>query len=157
MSIYQTILLAFDGSADGRQALAEGADLAALCNARVHLLAVLRLPASAGLMEGAYPESALQEDLTAVEAVLEEGVRALRARGLEVTGHCRAGEPVDEIAGLAAELRADLIVVGHRRRGRLARWWQGSLGSTLLDRTGASILVAMGSPPETRVSSDTTE
>ena len=37
---------------------------------------------------------------------------------------------------------ADLVVVGHRRRGLLERWWSGSTGSYLLDHIGCSLLVS---------------
>lgn len=39
--MYRTILLAYDGSQQGREALDQGAKLASLCKARVHLLAVV--------------------------------------------------------------------------------------------------------------------
>jgi nucleotide-binding universal stress UspA family protein len=142
--MYKTILMAFDGSDEGRHALSEGAEIARLCEAEVHLLAVMRLSVAAmNLMEGSYPEAALDRDLAAADAAVAEGVAELKRHGLAAAGHRRVGEPVEEIAALAEQLKADLIVLGHRRRGRLARWWQGSLGSTLLDRTNASILVAI--------------
>lgn len=143
--MYNTILMAFDGSREGRHALTEGAEMARLCGSKVHLLAVMRLSVAAmNLMEGGYPEAALEQDLAAADAVLADGVNELRRRGLEVEGYRRVGEPVEEIAVLAEEINADLIVLGHRRCGRLARWWRGSVGSSLLDRSRASILIAIG-------------
>ncbi len=142
--MYKTILMAFDGTSEGRHALAEGAEIARLCQAKVHLLAVMRLSVAAmNLMEGGYPEAALEQDLAAADAVLADGVEELRRHGLVAEGHRRVGEPVEEIAVLAEELGADLIVLGHRRCGKLARWWHGSVGSSLLDRSRASILVAI--------------
>jgi len=37
-------------------------------------------------------------------------------------------------------------VVGHRQRGRLARWWSESGEETLLDLTNCSILAAVVTP-----------
>lgn len=147
--MYDTILMAFDGTKEGRHALMEGAEMARLCNSKVHLLAVMRLSVAAmNLMEGGYPEAALEQDLAAADAVLEDGVNELRRHGLTVEGHRRVGEPVEEIAVLAEEIGAKLIVLGHRRCSRLARWWRGSVGSSLLDRSHASILIAMADPSE---------
>jgi nucleotide-binding universal stress UspA family protein len=39
--MYQKILLAFDGSPDGREALAQAENLASACGATVHLLAII--------------------------------------------------------------------------------------------------------------------
>src|SRR5699024_5301278 len=77
-----------------------------------------------------------------VEAVLEEGIAILDREGVDAQGYLRAGEPSHQIARLAQDLEVDLVVVGHQRRGVLARWWQGSVGASLLDRLDCSMLVA---------------
>jgi nucleotide-binding universal stress UspA family protein len=60
------------------------------------------------------------------------------------TGHLEFGDPTEEIVRLAAELPADLIVVGHKRQTSLAaRWWHSSIGATLLEQSPCSILVAV--------------
>jgi nucleotide-binding universal stress UspA family protein len=50
---------------------------------------------------------------------------------------------VEEISRLAAELKCDLIVVGHKQKAAFgSRWWRGSVGKTLLDHAPCSIFVA---------------
>ncbi|MEX0730220.1 MAG: universal stress protein [Aquisalimonadaceae bacterium] len=142
-SIYSRILMAYDGSESGRKALAQGACVAAQNQAEVHLLAVVRIPAAYGFVEAGYPEHYLDEEMVRIDGVLEEGVALLKSRGLTVHGHRRTGEPVLEIGRLAKELDVDLVVVGHRPRSRLARWWSGSVGNTLLEELDCSMLVAM--------------
>ena len=39
--MYRRILLAFDGSPDGREALAQAHSVAAACGSRVHLVAII--------------------------------------------------------------------------------------------------------------------
>ena len=39
--MYQRILLAFDGSPDGREALAQAGSMASACGAAVHLVAII--------------------------------------------------------------------------------------------------------------------
>ena len=141
--VYNRILMAYDGSESGREALAQGAAVAALNNASVDLLAVVHLPSAYGFVEAGYPDDYVNEELERVDAVLREGVERLQQQGLTVIGHRRSGEPVLEISRLASELGSDLVVVGHRHRGRLARWWNTSLGVSLLDELQCSLLVAM--------------
>ena len=50
--MYKKVLLAYDGSIEGRRALREGAKLAQLCRAEVFLLAVVELTLSLPLMLG---------------------------------------------------------------------------------------------------------
>ena len=50
--MYNKILLAYDGSIEGRRALREGARIAQLCRAEVFLLAVVEVSAGTGTLEG---------------------------------------------------------------------------------------------------------
>lgn len=142
-NIYSRILMAYDGSESCRQALAQGACVALQNQAEVHLLAVVRIPAAYGFVEAGYPEHYLDEEMVRIDGVLEEGVALLKEKGLSAQGHRRTGEPVLEISRMAEELAVDLVVVGHRPRSRLARWWHGSVGTTLLEELNCSLLVAM--------------
>jgi nucleotide-binding universal stress UspA family protein len=45
-------------------------------------------------------------------------------------------------------MQTDLVVVGHRARTGLARWWTGPENTQLLDRVRCSILVAVSSAGE---------
>jgi nucleotide-binding universal stress UspA family protein len=51
--MYKKVLLAYDGSIEGRLALREGAKLAQLCRAEVFLLAVVETSSSVAALEGA--------------------------------------------------------------------------------------------------------
>jgi nucleotide-binding universal stress UspA family protein len=53
--LYKKVLLAYDGSIEGRRALREGARIAQLCSAEVFLLAVAEVSAeTVGLEGGSY-------------------------------------------------------------------------------------------------------
>lgn len=145
--VYHRILLAFDGSAEGRAALAEGMALAGLCQAEVHLLSVLEISGSDAFGEGIHPvESFEGSELARLRALVDEGLNRLRTDGIKSPqGHIAFGRPVEQIAELARRVDADLIVVGHRHRGLLARWWQGSLSQRLIDQVNCSVLIALDS------------
>lgn len=141
---YRKILLAYNGSQEGRRALFECADLAGFLQAETHLLAVASMPPSLFLTEGFVPEELLEEEKKRTQTVLDEGIRSLRDRGFNATGHLAVGEPVEEICRLAKSIGADLIVLGHNQNTSFAaRWWKGSVGASLLDYAPCSILVAM--------------
>ena len=141
---YRKILLAYNGSVEGKRALFEAADLASFLGAETHLLAVASMPPSLFLTEGFVPEELLEEEKKRTQTVLDEGIRNLRDRGFNAAGHLAVGEPVEEICRLAKELGVDLIVLGHNQKTSFAaRWWKGSVGASLLDYAPCSILVAL--------------
>jgi len=149
--MYKRILLAYNGTQEGRTALFECTDVASFASAEVHLLAVTAPPPMLFVegFEGIVPDPGNVEESKRMETVLAEGVAALESRGFKVTGHLATGEPVDEICRVASELGCDLIVVGHeQKRSFLGRWWRGSVSATLLDHAPCSILIAM-TPAET--------
>jgi len=141
---YRKILLAYNGSQEGKRALFECADLASFLQAETHLLAVASMPPSLFLTEGFVPEELLEEEKKRTQTVLDEGIRSLRDRGFNANGHLAVGEPVEEICRLAKSLGVDLVVLGHNQNTSFAaRWWKGSVGASLLDYAPCSILVAM--------------
>ena len=140
---YSKILLAYNGSKEGRRALLECADLAGFLQAETHLLAVASMPPSLFLTEGFVPEELLEEEKKRAQVVLNEGIDQLKQKGFSVAGHLAVGEPVEEICRLASDLKCDLIVVGHQQKASFgSRWWRGSVGKTLLDHAPCSIFVA---------------
>src|SRR3954467_6507710 len=144
---YRKILLAYNGSQEGKRALLETADLASFLGAQTHLLAVASMPPSLFLTEGFVPEELLEEEKKRTQLVLDEGTRTLTAKGFKTTGHLAVGEPVEEICRLAKELDTELIVVGHNQNTSFAaRWWKGSVGASLLDYSPCSLLIALSKP-----------
>lgn len=137
---YRTILLAYDGSNDGRRVLLEGADLAKGMGAKTHLLAVITEKSGAAYAQSLASASPMEQTVVFRDSV-EDGVKFFRRRGIDVEGHVGRGEPIREIARLAKEVAADLVVVGHRPHGALARWWSTPSCVSLLDDLHCSVLV----------------
>jgi len=146
--LYKKILLAYDGSIEGRRALREGAKLAQFCGAEVFLLAVVETSSSVAALEAGVMVS-MDEQFATYEAILAEGVERLKAIGFSPTARLGMGAAGQEIAGVAEEIGANLVVVGHRPTGPLARWWFGSVGTYLIKHLRCSVLVA-----QTEISDD---
>ncbi|MBU2146995.1 MAG: universal stress protein [Alphaproteobacteria bacterium] len=139
--MYRKVLLAYDGSVEGRLALREGAKLAKLCEAEVFLLAVVSISSGFLMAEGAAPGT-IEHQREAFEDVLAEGLARLEAMGFAATGRLEVGDPANQITAVAREIGADLVVVGHRHQSTLARWWRGSVGANLLEELNCSLLIA---------------
>ena len=139
--MYRKVLLAYDGSVEGRLALREGARLAQLCGAEVVLLAVVNLSSGILIAEGAGP-GALEHQQDAYREVLAEGIERLKAMGFSPTAGLEAGDPAQQIAAVVREIGADLVVVGHRHQSTFSRWWRGSVGANLLEELRCSLLIA---------------
>ena len=141
--LYENIVLAYDGSLEGRRALREGAELAAQFKAHTHLLAVIKHSAGTAIGQGFDARGLAVAEISHFQTTLDEGVGILKSFGLEASGHLVEGDPVDEIVKLAQSVHADLVVVGHRERGALARWWRTPVSMSLLDKLSCSVLIGM--------------
>lgn len=138
------IVFAYDGSTECRNALKEGISLACRFNATCHLLAVVPAPPAMAMVAGPLPDGLLERETANIQEILDKGVSQFRECGLNVTGAVRMWEdPNEAIADFAGEIGADLVIVGHRRRSALDRWWRGSVGHSLLDQLPCSLYVAM--------------
>jgi nucleotide-binding universal stress UspA family protein len=140
--MYRKVLLCYDGTREGRKALRAGADVVIAMKAEAYLLAICQSFVATAIPEGVTPALVECEDQRA-NALLEEGVQWLRERGVPAKGSLEYGNAVDSIAETANKIGADLIVLGHKNRTRLARWWSASQEESLLERVSCSILVAM--------------
>jgi nucleotide-binding universal stress UspA family protein len=138
--LYKKVLLAYDGSIEGRRALREGARVAQLCGADVHLLAVADVSAATAAVEVGFVMP-MTEQVEIYETILEEGVERLKAMGFTPTASLSIGEAGREIAKVAKTMKANLVVVGHRADGPLSRWFS-SVGAYLVKNLQCSVLIA---------------
>ncbi|MGH8289217.1 MAG: universal stress protein [Steroidobacteraceae bacterium] len=150
--MYQRVLLAYDGSIEGRTALREGALLARRYGAQVFVLSVIREAPGTQLGEGVGGGGIAQQQVD-YERVLQEGMERLAALGFQASGKLVIGEPAREIAAYAEQVKADLVVVGHRRQSALGRWWSGPSGAYLSDHIRCSLLVCQNVIDEARFAS----
>jgi nucleotide-binding universal stress UspA family protein len=146
--LYKKVLLAYDGSIEGRRALREGAKLAQFCDAEVFLLAVVETASTVATLEGG-AVIPIDEQIGTYRAILAEGVERLKVMGFSPTARLGIGDAGQVITEVAHEIGANLVVVGHRPQGPLARWLFGSVGTYLVKHLRCSVLVA-----QTEISDD---
>lgn len=139
--MYRKVILAYDGSRDGGRALIEGAEVAELCKAEVTLLAVVDVTVDAAMAEGYTGSSAAESQIAQFKEVLALGKQRLEERGLEAHARITFGNPGQQIAGVAEELDADLVVIGHRQHGLWSLWIHEPVGTYLMKHLPCSLLI----------------
>ena len=141
--MFQKILLAFDGHPMAAKLWFKPKVCALACGATVHLLAIIDPSESMLIIEAMsfIPDN----QRFVVQTVLDEGVKRLRRAVCAATSELKYGKPTEQIILSAREIDADLIVVGHRDQGTLARWLNGSVGKSILHQPPCSLLVAVKS------------
>ncbi len=143
--MYRKILLAYDGSETGQKALLESREMAEWGQSEIHLVAVMPPPSAfIGGEGGVYDLGLEEEERREYQAILDDGLRRLSDAGQTVSGELLVGDAVVEIAGYAARIAADLIVVGHRHLASFAkRWWRGSTAKGLIEQSPCNVLVVI--------------
>lgn len=143
--MYKRILLAYDGSAPGQQALLDCNEIAQWSHSELTLIAVMPLALTViGPESGVYDERLQESDKGRYQAILDTGLRKLADAGLTARGEVVIGDAVTEIARCARRIDANLIVVGHKHlEGWAARWWRGSISKALIEHAPCSVLVVI--------------
>jgi nucleotide-binding universal stress UspA family protein len=142
--VFHHILCAYDGSPAAEAALDEAIDLASSMRARLAIATVVEKPPAGVAAAGVDPEQlaqTLQHDAHhQLRAAADKVPDDVSLTTLQRTGH--AGK---QLIKAAEELRADVIVLGTRRRGRTANLF-GSVAAELYYHTRLPMLVV--STPE---------
>jgi len=73
--------------------------------------------------------------------LVEESVQKLIKAGFTADPVCQLGKPADEIMKIASKHHADLIVMGAKGLGAIARFLLGSVSTRVVQRANCSVLV----------------
>ena len=147
----KTILIGVDGSAASREAIEFGLELAQDHDAEV-VFAHVAPPYDLAPLNGFGLVGAVTHDATAYDlALLEEALTAAEQHGVRARTKLLSGNAVDEIVTYADNLDADIIIVGSRGHGPLARALLGSVSKGVLNESKRPVAVirdAGGMPPK---------
>jgi nucleotide-binding universal stress UspA family protein len=135
------IVVAADGSPASIRGLEQVADLAPRIGASVVVVFVRHLPATA-LMAPGMTNPAFVEALDGQESEVRQDVlRLMGGAGVAWELKVREGSPGEEIAKVADEMGADLVVVGSNRHSSLHDLLLGSTAAYLATHSRAAVLV----------------
>ena len=140
--MYARILLAFDGTTYAAPALRQGAEMARLCSSELHLLAIVPTTGGFAIAQAAGSLDVWGLKREQLSAQLEEAAKAIAGQCVKLVSVIREGDPASEILAYAREIKAELVVVGHRDRSVMARWFGGSTSSRLIEELRCSLLIA---------------
>ena len=143
------ILTAVDNTLASQDALRTSAFLGAtLAGAEIHLLHVVAPPVVTGGPDSLGAAAAvmgptLNGAIEAGRAALVELAKQVEAmfKGRIVT-HLAVGSPQREILQMAANLEADVVVVGSHNRGTVQRWLLGSVSEQVVRKARCAVIVA---------------
>ncbi|WP_258048608.1 universal stress protein [Burkholderia anthinoferrum] len=125
MSALSRMLLVYDGTDEAQAALARCSALSRALSAAVDVVAVVD-PATANAQSaGLLSDLAHRRLEEFARDDLQRALGTLADDGIVARGFVRFGRAADAVAAHAMTTRADLVVVGHRARSGIARWWRG--------------------------------
>jgi nucleotide-binding universal stress UspA family protein len=131
---FARIVVGYDGSAEADAALRNGEALARRAELELHIVAVTTLPTAApGPFAGPIPPQ-----LPNALEVVERGVRSV-ADDVDVHGFALKGAVVPELAAYCGP--DDLLLLGSRSYGPIARTLLGSVSSHLIHEAPCPVLV----------------
>lgn len=140
-----TILLAAtDGSRSAGHALDIAARLAVATNAEVTILAVMQIAMDGDVKEFARSENATPGEILERETatILSRAkVRLAEAGVKQINVRAAMGDPAEIILKTAADLTADIVIVGKRGRGRLEGLLLGSVSQKIVSLAQCPVLV----------------
>jgi universal stress protein A len=144
------IVCAVDFSTCSRAALERAAELARRFDARLTLVHVWTDPLVSGAAVGLPVPPSLAEDQEKELGGKLEGWReeAGRLAGRDVAARLESGAPVAEIARVAREQHADLVVIGTHGRTGVKRALLGSVAEGVVRHAPCAVLVARDVPDE---------
>ena len=135
----QQILVGVDGSRESRAALQTALDLAAARQSMVRMVCVIP------------PFEAFATDFVTIPAQRDAANAAAKALVTELAAEVRGktpvetevanGPPAETLAKLATAPEVDMIVVGHRGRGAIARLMVGSVADRLVQIAPKPVLI----------------
>jgi nucleotide-binding universal stress UspA family protein len=143
MSIFPTkVLLATDDSGDAELAATTAVGLAKNTSSEVHVVHVWRPVPSVH-----FDALIRQEMRREAQEILDEQVKKIEGLGGTVAEtHLREGGASEEIVSLAAEIRAGLVAVGSRGRGRMRRALMGSVSDAVVRHARWPVMVVRWKP-----------
>ncbi len=139
--MYDTILIATDGSDRGTSAAEHGVDLASEVGADVHAIYVIETKAHYPYTVAGHDPGEMDDHQEYGEEVVEAVVDDAVDRGLDGVGAVRKGSVAEEILTYADERDADAIVIGAQGRSGLDRYLLGGTAEKILRAAEVPVIV----------------
>ena len=141
MTMFNTILVAIDGSETSQRAFDGAVDMAKAENSKLHAAYVVETGLFSSLPADNTVEIMYRVLETEGNTVLEKAKKHASENNIPVITHMKQGHAASEIVTLADKEKADLIVVGSHRP-TMTTYLLGSNAKTIVRHAKCSVLVA---------------
>lgn len=142
------ILVPLDGDPDHEAGLEMAMELAQICQAKLHLVMVIHelstLPgeqAASAVMLPNVTTALLELDCEEAELYLVDLMGKILAKNIQVTSEVQHGDPARQIARIARDVQADMIVLGTHSKTAMDAFWSGSVTPKLATQTHLPLLL----------------
>lgn len=141
--LWKTIVAATDGSERSIEAARFAANLARECEAKLHIVTVVRPPEGWWGIEGAPPPPRAMSEavVDARQSILDVTMTQIDQTGLDVSTALEIGEPSGTIVKFCEDNEADLLIIGRRGAGIIERFVMGSVADRLAHYAPCPILI----------------
>ncbi len=138
--MFETVVVGADSSDTAAEAVRQAIELVKLTGGQLHIVSAYKpqqFSASGG-------EAGTLDSGYLAESVLADHASRARAAGVQSTEHARSGDAAEAICEVAAEVGADLIVVGNKGMTGVRRVL-GSVPNSVAHHAPCSVLIALTS------------
>ena len=147
--MFKHVLLCYDGSRAGRAALKQGAELAILVGAQVHVLSIISTEVpDPVVLAGAAGHACVIDREGDYRKLLDESIEWLKARGVSSEGYLASGNTIEQIVAFSRRLAVDLIVLSHYPQPSGGFWWGSPQRVSLAERANCCVFVAVNAAQE---------
>jgi len=137
-SVYKKIIVPLDGSKYSEKALQRAGDLADAFNAKIILIYVVEKSAPINLLDRKEYLELLRKF---GNKVLNNATSVLSKRGITGKKILKEGNIVNEIEKIVKSEKCDLIIVGNKGLGSVARFLLGSVSNKIAQTSSCSVLI----------------
>lgn len=137
--MFDKILHANDGSQSAIQAFALAVEIAQQNNSELHMVCVEEIDYMPEFIE-----EIREETKTAAQRfrkIIQQSRVLAEEKHIRLHTHVVAGHPVRTVVALAAELNANLLVVGARGHSRIPEWLVGSRADRIMHLARCPVLI----------------
>jgi nucleotide-binding universal stress UspA family protein len=136
--MFETVVVGADGSASAAEAVRQAIELLKLTGGRLHIVSAYQ--SQQIKMSGGDEFARSMDSGELADAVLADLSSRARSASVEVQIHGKAGAPADAICEVAAEVGADLIIVGNKGMKGVRRVL-GSVPNSVAHQAPCSVLI----------------
>ena len=137
--MFETVVVGADGSATAAEAVRQAIGLVKLTGGRLHIVTAYKPQQLRSAAGEEFSKSLSTGDVA--ESVLADLASRARSNGVEVQTHQKDGDPADAICEVAAQVKADLIVVGNKGMTGVRRVL-GSVPNSVAHQAPCAVLIA---------------